>query len=275
MKLQRKIKRQAREALRGRLPSAAALFFLWALAWALVDLGDRGSFRLLGRRLDWFGGGEGTWAVHPAALGATAAVMGLRLALLTPLRAGAVTWFDGLVNRRQRPLGTLFWPYGNRVWLRSLGVRLYAGAATGAVALLPLAALGGGLWLLRDRLAALTPEQRALAAALAGTAAGGWLLVAAAYGKRFSMVNFLLGPDYGCSAAESIALSARCTWGHRWRLVWMDLTFLPWLASCLLVAPAFYAVPYYAACRVGYSRYLYRRWRRRRARAEQCQAAAS
>jgi len=275
MKLQRRIKRQARDALRGRLPSAAALFLLWGLAWGLVELGDKASFYLLGRRLDWLGGGEAAWAVHPAALGATAAVMAVRLVFLTPLRAGAVTWFDGLANRRQRPLGTLFWPYGNRVWLRSLGVRLYAGAATGAVALVPLAALGGGVWLARDRLAALTPERRALAAALAGTAAGVWLLAAAAYGKRFSMANFLLGPDYGCSAAEAIDLSSRCTWGHRWRLVWMDLTFLPWLASCLLVAPVLYVAPYYAACRVGYSRYLYRRWRRRRARAERRRAAVS
>lgn len=263
MKLRRKIKRQAREALRGRLAGAVALFLLWALAWGLVDLGDRASFHLLGRRLGWFGGG----AIHPAALGATAAVMGLRLVFLTPLRAGAVTWFDGLMNRRPRPLGTLFWPYGNRVWLRSLGVRLYAGAVTGAVTLLPLAAFFGVLWLLRGWLATLTPEHRSLAAALAVTATAGWLLAAVTYGKRFAMANFLLGPDHGCSAAEAIALSVRCTRGHRWRLVWMDFTFLPWLAACLLVVPAFYAVPYYAACRVEYSRYLYRRWSRRRAKA--------
>lgn len=258
MSLQRKIKRRAKDALRGRLPRAAVLFLLWLLAWGLVELGDKAVFHLLGRGLGWPGGPPG-WMVRPAALGATAAALAVRLMLLTPLRAGAVTWFDGLMNRRERPLGTLFWPFGNRVWLRSLGVRLHAGAATGAVALLPLAALGGGLWLLRGRLAALTPEGRALAATLAGVAAGGWLLVAAAYGKRFSMANFLLGPDHGCTAAEAVALSVRCTRGYRWRLVWMDLTFLPWLAACLLVVPAFYALPYYAACRVGYSRYLYRR----------------
>ena len=256
MGLQREIKRRARKALKGRLPGAVALFLLWALAWTAVDLGDRATFRLLELRLDWWTE-EGT--VRPAAFFATLAALLARLVLLTPLRAGAVTWFDGLVNRRQRPLGTLFWPYGNRVWLRSLGVRLYAGAVTGAVALLPLVALGGGLWLFRDRLAALTPEGRALAAALLGTTAAGWLLAAWTYGKRFSVANYLLGPDHGCSAAEAIALSVRCTRGYRWRLVWMDLTFLPWLAACLLVLPALYAAPYYAACRVEYSRYLCRR----------------
>lgn len=256
MGLERRIKRRAREALKGHLPGAAALFLLWALAWGLVDLGDRVTFRLLGLQFGW-SAGEGR--VHPAAFFATLAALLLRLVLLTPLRAGAVTWFDGLGNRRQRPLHTLFWPYGNRVWLRSLGVRLYAGAVTGAVALLPLAVLFGGLWLAKNRLAALTPEGRALTAALAGTAAGGWLLAAWTYGKRFSVANFLLGPDHGCSAREAIALSVRCTRGYRWRLVWMDFTFLPWLAACLLVVPAFYAAPYYAACRVEYSRYLYRR----------------
>lgn len=259
MGLQRKIKRRAREALKERLFDSAALFLLWALAWAAVDLADRASFRLLDLRLGWLAAEDG---FSPAALLATLAAVGVRLVLLIPLRAGAVTWFDGLVNRRQRPLRTLFWPYGNRVWLRSLGVNLYAGAVTGAVALLPLAALFFGLWLFRDRLAALSPERRALIAALSGTAAGGWLLAAWTYGKRFSAANFLLGPDYGCSTREAIALSARCTRGYRWRLVWMDITFLPWLAACLLVVPALYAIPYYAACRVEYSRYLCLRWQR-------------
>ena len=136
MTVQRKIKRRAREALRGSVRRASLLLFLWLLAWQAVDLGDRVSFHLLGRQLGW--GGAGEWVFHPAALGATAAALGVRLLLLAPLQAGAVTWFDGLMARRDRPLGTLFWPYSNRVWLRSLGVRLYAGAATGAVALLPL-----------------------------------------------------------------------------------------------------------------------------------------
>lgn len=262
MELEKKIKRRAREAIKGRLPGAIALFLLWVLAWAVIDLTDRASFRLLELRLGWQSG-EGT--ARPAAFLATLAALWVRLLLLTPLRAGAVTWFDGLANRRQRPVHTLLWPYGNRVWLRSLGVRLYAGAVTWAVTLLPLAVLSGGLWLIEARLAALTPERRALIAALSGTAAGGWLLAAWTYGKRFSAATFLLGPDYGCTAREAIDLSTRCTRGYRWRLVWMDITFLPWFASCLLVVPAFYAIPYYTACRVEYSRYLYNRYRRRAA----------
>ena len=259
---QRELRRRARRSLRGRLPAAAALFLLWALAWTAADLADRASFRLLelslGRQPE-----EGA-VLSLAAFLATLTALFLRLVLLTPLRAGAVAWFDGLAGCRQRPLTTLFWPFGNRVWLRSLGVRLYAGGATGAVALLPLSALGSVLWLNEGRLAALTPEDRALWAALLGTAAAGWLLAAWTYGKRFSMANFLLGPDHGCTAREAVALSVRCTRGHRWQLVWMDITFFPWFASCLLVAPAFYVVPYYAACRVEYSRYLYDRWRHRR-----------
>lgn len=262
MELEKKIKRRAREAIKGRLPGAIALFLLWVLAWAVIDLTDRASFRLLELRLGWQSG-EGT--ARPAAFLATLAALWVRLLLLTPLRAGAITWFDGLANRRQRPVHTLLWPYGNRVWLRSLGVRLYAGAVTWAVTLLPLAVLSGGLWLIEARLAALTPERRALIAALSGTAAGGWLLAAWTYGKRFSVATFLLGPDYGCTAREAIDLSTRCTRGYRWRLVWMDITFLPWFASCLLVVPAFYAIPYYTACRVEYSRYLYNRYRRRAA----------
>lgn len=261
MRLHRELKRRARKALRGRRAAAAALLLLWLFTWLMVDLGDRAAFYLLSRRLSPPDGALPP--LHPAALTATAAALALRLVLLIPLWAGAVTWFDGLTARRPRPVTTLFWPYGNRVWLRSLGVRLYAWMVTGAVALLPLGALGAALWLLRELLMALTPEGRALAAALAGVGAAAWLMTALAYGKRFAMAGLLLGPDYGCTAREAVALSARCTWGHRWRMVWMDLTFLPWGAACLLVLPAFYVLPYYAACRVGYGQYLYRRWRRR------------
>ena len=68
MTVQRKIKRRAREALRGSVRRASLLLFLWLLAWQAVDLGDRVSFHLLGRQLGW--GGAGEWVFHPAALGA-------------------------------------------------------------------------------------------------------------------------------------------------------------------------------------------------------------
>ena len=39
MTVQRKIKRRAREALRGSVRRASLLLFLWLLAWQAVDLG--------------------------------------------------------------------------------------------------------------------------------------------------------------------------------------------------------------------------------------------
>lgn len=251
MKLRRTVKRQARKALREHKREGAAVFLLWGMMWLLVALSDRGVYLLAGCSPDV--------PLAPEALLISAITLVLRVILLAPLGAGAAAWFAALANGRIRPVATVFWAYGNRVWLRSLWVRVCAAFLTGAVALVPLAGGGFSLWLLRERLAALPPREQALAAALAGAAGLGWLLVAWAYHQRFAMALFLLGPDYGCSAAGALSLSAEYTWGHRWRLVWLDITFLPWFAACLLVFPALYVLPYYAAVRARYFSVLIRR----------------
>lgn len=251
MKFIRAARRQGKKALRGRHREAAALFLLWGMMWGLVSLADRGVYRLAGFPPD-------APLTREAAL-ITAITLVFRAALLAPLGAGASAWFAALAEGRTRPVTTVFWAYGNRVWLRALGVRLYTGFAVGAVTLLPLAGAGFSLWLLRGRLEALPPRERTLALAGAGGAALLWLLAARAYAQRFAMARFLLGPDYGCTAGEAIDLSAACTRGYRWRLVGLDLTFLPGFAACLLVLPALWVLPRYAACRARCFTVLYRR----------------
>lgn len=259
MKLRRMAKRQARKALRDHKGEGAAVFLLWGMMWGLVSLADRGIYLLAGC--------SPTAPLTPEAALISAITLVLRVILLAPLGAGAAAWFAALAGGWTRPVSTIFWAYGNRVWLRSLWVRVSAAFFTGTVALVPLAGAGFSLWLLRERLAALPAKDQALTAALAGVAGLGWLLVAWAYHQRFAMALFLLGPDYGCTAAEAITLSAEYTWGHRWRLVWLDLTFLPWFASCLLIFPALYVLPYYAAARARYFSVLVRRRRGARGRA--------
>lgn len=256
MKLRKSIKRQARRALRGRVWQGDLVFFLWALAWGAVSLLDRAAFYLADSRLE----GSGQTGTGPLpALWITLAAMVLRMVLLAPLKAGVTAWFAALAQGWTRPFSTVFWAYGNRVWLRSLGVRLYAGLMSWGAALIPLAGEGFSLWLLREKISRLPPRELALTAALAGLAALAWLLAAWTYSQRFAMAVFLLGPDYGCSAADAIALSVEYTRGHRWGLVRMGLSFLPWLCACLLVVPAFYVLPYYAASRTGYFTRLARR----------------
>ena len=260
MKLVREIKARARAALRGRLAASAAVFLLWALAWGAVSFADGAVFRLLGYRLEWYGGAGTGWPAGEGAFWASAALEGARLVLLLPLEVGALAWFSALVRRKEeKPSKRLFLPYRGRLWLRSLGVLLYTGAVSWGAALLPFGAAAAGLWLFRGRLGALSPPALALLAAVGGVAGIAWLLAAWAFSRRYAMAPVLLGPDYGCTAREAVARSVECTRGHRWRLLWLDLSFLPWLAACLLVAPAFYALPYYTACRAVYSRALYER----------------
>lgn len=241
MKFIRTARRQGKKALRGHRREAAALFLLWGMMWGLVSLADRGVYRLAGfppdAPLNW-----------EAAL-VTAITLVFRVVLLAPLGAGASAWFAALAGGWTRPVTTIFWAYGNRVWLRALWVRVYTGFVIGVTALVPLAGEGLSLWLLREKLEALPPRERALALAGAGGAALLWLLTAWAYAQRFAMARFLLGPDHGCAAGEAIALSVEYTRGYRWRLVGLDLTFLPGFAACLLVLPALWVLPRYAACR--------------------------
>lgn len=253
MKLRKSAKRQARKALRGHQWEGAALFLLWGMMWSLVSLADRGVYRLAGCPTDS--------PLTPEAALLTLITVVFRVILLAPLGAGAAAWFAALAGGWTRPINTIFWAYGNRVWLRSLGVKLVTGLLTWTVTLAPLAGMGFSLWLLREKLAALPPKDQALTAAAAGVAALLWLLISRAYYQRFAMALFLLGPDYGYTASEAIALSVEYTRGHRWRLVWMDLSFLPWFAACLLVIPALYVLPYYAASRARYFSVLVHRAR--------------
>lgn len=269
VKLRRKLKYQARRALRGRLWQAQTVFLLWGLTWGAVSLGDRAAFLLAGERLGWSPGAvpAGGWlSAATGTLWVTLAAAVVRTILLTPLWAGAAAWFAALVEGRSRPLGTVFWPYGNRVWLRSLGVRLYTGLLTGVVTFLPLLGMAASLWLLRGRLARLSTRELALAIGGVGTAVVIWLLIAWTYRQRFAMAVYLLGPDHGLTAREAIRRSVRDTRGHRWRLARMDLSFLPWLAACLLVLPILYVLPYYTASRVRYFAYLARRGAEKRVR---------
>ena len=154
MRLRRAVKQQARRELKGRLWQGVLVFFLWGLAWGMVSFLDRAAFHLARSALERFGQGV---------LWVTIATMGLRTLLLVPLEAGVTTWFAALVQGWTRPLTTVFWAYGNRVWLRSLGVRLHAGLVSWGTALIPLAGEGFSLWLLREKLARLPPRELMLA----------------------------------------------------------------------------------------------------------------
>lgn len=251
MKLVRTARHQGKKALRGHWREAAALFLLWGMMLVLVTLADQGVYRLAGC--------SAKSPLDPEAALLTLITLVLRVILLAPLGAGAAAWFAALAGGWTRPVSTIFWAYGNRVWLRSLGVSLYSGLFTATVTLVPLAGEGLSLWLLRERLGALPPREQLLAWSLAGAAALLWLLIARACCQRLAMARFLLGPDYGYSAAEAIALSGEYTRGFRWRLVLLDLSFLPWFAACLLGFPALYVLPWYAASRARCFRILLHR----------------
>jgi hypothetical protein len=259
MKLRRHIKRQARAALAGHLSAAACLFLVWALVWGAVSFVDGAVFRLMGYRLEWSGGAGRDWLTGEGAVTSSLVLLVVRMVFLIPLKVGALGWFSALAADKPEPVRELFRPFRSRLWLRSLGAALYTGAVSWGVALAPLGAAGAALWPLRRRLGELPPPAIALLAAVGGVAAMAWLLAARAFAQRYAMVPVLLGPEYGRTVRQAVALSVECTQGHRWRLLWMDLTFLPWFAACLLVAPALYALPYYTASRVCYSRFLYYR----------------
>ena len=232
MKLVRTARHQGKKALRGHWREAAALFLLWGMMLVLVTLADQGVYRLAGC--------SAKSPLDPEAALLTLITLVLRVILLAPLGAGAAAWFAALAGGWTRPVSTIFWAYGNRVWLRSLGVSLYSGLFTATVTLVPLAGEGLSLWLLRERLGALPPREQLLAWSLAGAAALLWLLIARACCQRLAMARFLLGPDYGYSAAEAIALSGEYTRGFRWRLVllppacWASLPYM----SCPGTPPA-------------------------------------
>ena len=252
----------ARQLLRGHLAMGALLllcgFLLAAGAGFLPLLVDRAAERAVSAIPSFTnaaGGGEGpAAALRWAKAGGMALLFPLATLLCAPLRLGREAWyFGGADGRKRAGKRVLFWLQPRWAlkaarFLLALQLRKLLWAA---LYLLPGAfLLGGTLWQARAGVMDL--------ALFLSAAGGGAALLALGLAfylptvRRYALVPAILAKQPRCKLRNALRLSAARMDGHGAELLRFELSFLPWLALCLLAAPAFYVLPWYTqsrACR--------------------------
>ena len=252
----------ARQLLRGHLGMGIALLlggFLLAAAAGflplLLDFAAERAVAAIPSFTNAAGGGEGpAAALRWAKAGSMVLLFPLAALLCAPLRLGREAWyFGGADGRKRGGKRVLFWLQPRWAlkasrFLMALYLRKLLWAA---LYLLPGGfLLGGTLWQARAGVMDLT-----LFLSAAGGGAALLLLGLAFYlptVRRYALVPAILAKQPRCKLRNALRLSAARMDGHGAALLRFELSFLPWLALCLLVFPAVYVLPWYTqsrACR--------------------------
>ena len=238
MSLRRTVKQQAKAALRGNRGTAAAmLLVVFAIIFCLRLL-DAATLALLGYQFEFvwtdaFAYSGNFFYSLPALVVSLVSTL-LWLILVAPLRYGLINWHLQLTHREKQGVSYLFWPYERKMGFRAVCLYLNIALRVTLFGVL-LAVPAVGIYLLAN-------TQPDLYYWTLMTMGDLWLLAALfftmAFGKRYAMAGLLIGENYDMSAGDARRASVRYTKGHRWALVRLDLSFLPWAAPMLLLVGA-------------------------------------
>jgi uncharacterized membrane protein len=255
----------ARKLLRGHLTPAAGLLlggFLLAVAAGLLplllDVVAERTVSALPPFAERAAGAERVGAAVTAYLwakaGGAALLLPLAAVLCAPLRLGREAWyFGGADGRKRSGKRVLFWLQPRWAlkaarFMLAISLRKLLWAV---LYLLPGAfLLVGTLWQARAGV-------MDLALFLSAVAGGAVLLVLglAFYlptVRRYALVPTLLAKQPRCKLRNALRLSAARMDGQGAALLRFEMSFLPWLALCLLVLPGVFVLPWYTqslACR--------------------------
>lgn len=285
MNLRKNLKRQAKQALHGSQGRAKGLLLILMGVQFCIHLVDTAIINLLGYSFEYsyrgnFSYSENFFYSIPA-IGVSVLSWVISLLLVAPLAVGMVNWYMELIDRRSHGCSYLFWPYENRTWLRAGWLKV--GLMLRLLPVYALLLLPSVVLIYLNRQFWLNPIS------MAGYHLGRILLVIAAvlmwaYAQRYRLASMLIG-RYQLKVREAIRQSVRYTKGHRWELVRLDISFLPWLIPVIIIAGitydsmgSFYSIiapmmvlllavttfitiimlyPYYTMTSTMYCRYLY------------------
>lgn len=237
MSLRRIVKQQAKAALRGKRGTAVAMLLVTLCIVLCLRLLDAATLALLGYQFEFVWIDAFVYSTdffyNLPALAVSAINTLAWLILVAPPLYGIVNWHLQLTEQKPQGVSYLFWPYEQKLGLRAVCLFLNIALRVAAVgALLALPSFGAYL------LAGYWPEM-AYGVVLLGDF---WLLPTAlltlAFAKRYAMAPLLIGEKYAMTAGEARRLSVRYTRGHRWALVGLDLSFLPWALPTLILGTA-------------------------------------
>lgn len=183
----------------------------------------------------------------------------LELFIMAPLALGVAHWYLELTDGRRQSVGEIFWPFGCRAYGRSVWATVVVDIRTWLMSivifLLPVAAVAFGITYFDG-----SDASGALAALLVVVAVLAVIfcaLLVMVYTMRFFLVKNLLCRKYSMTVRDALRASRRYTKGHRWELVGLVFSFLPWMLLCVFVLPILYVAPYMQMTFTMYARYLY------------------
>lgn len=271
------LKSNARRALRGNWGKAILTLLIWFGASALLSVMQQIAVNMFAEPVDINPALAMRYGVNeyffqalqqnlPANLLISLLFAVLSVLLLAPLGLGITHWYRQLVLGEAAPLSELFRffesgkQYVRALWYNiNLSVRLFLWAAL--FYLIPGGVLGGSVYTLY-KVGEDGPRATAALASVGVLLAGILFLLAtvfySAVVSKYLLVPYLLCEDDALRVSAAIRASARDTKGHRFSLVWFQLSFFGWM---LLVAlglgfPLLYVWPYLQTAVAMYARYI-------------------
>lgn len=242
MSLTKVIKSQAKEALKGfQGRTAVMLLLILLLQWGF-NLIDVVIFRLFGYNVQinmmspqWLQVSPNF--LDPIALGLSVVLGVVQVIVLFPLEVGLVNWYLALTDRRIWGITYLFWPYENRAYFRSIGIKLnllFKGLfySTIFVSVPVIMVLLGVNLLLPNGLESL---QSWMGILLLLGVAGPFLLFFLVFWGRYSIVYLLVCQKYQMTVRQAIQASVVAMKGNKWKLLCFKLSFFGWILPLLLL----------------------------------------
>ena len=258
VRLYRRVKGDARRALRSRWGKAAAGVLFLAGCFAVFSLLAAVIAGELGLPARGVALEEGMLRLSPARMALDGAVYLPGAVLLSPLMAGYCAFLYRLAAGEEASLREIFQPLQDaRLWLGSVGMffcLLLLFAASTALFLAPgVGLIALALWLPGS--AGLTALYKigllALAFLLLFAGAAG----SACFLTRFIPAPFLLAAGEG-GVFRCLSRSVRATKGYRGELFTLFLSFIPLFLTLAFLAPGVFVIPYALSSFALFSRFL-------------------
>lgn len=190
----------------------------------------------------------------------------LQMLLFSPLLVGTARWFYRLVGNEPGEIIDLFdffagaKHYFGSVWMElNLFIRGFFYAFLFTALPIVLTELGVNLFIgfwspepVPDSVAMVIGGMMSIAGIvlLAVTGIFSWIFL-----KRYALARYLY-TEGGRSVRQAVKQSVYFMKGHKAELFLFDLSYLGWFISCILVAPAFFVLPYYLSAKALYARVI-------------------
>ena len=265
MEFHQRIKKGARNALRGHWGKAIAILMVFGGVLLLLSTLEQFLYLIFhySGYLDVLQSPEfyldDILDYHLGPLLITGSICILWLLLIPPMIYGIASWYYHLSGGSPKEFSAVFCAFTSlRQWARSVGMTLILLALhlfwLAVFTVIPV------LVLLFFRNFTFDPASR-LAIFIPFGKAGGWILLTMAMVfylvliQRYALCFYLMAQKPRIPLLKAIRQSVQAMQGRSWEMISLRLSFIWWMLLSLLMFPLIYVVPYYQSAIAIYARY--------------------